>query len=165
MRQISFKPRRCVHMSTQILHSLFWTKFRQVRKCLGHKILRRTTCPKFWFGSSTAKCISFEGIPKFVAIIQNARAKQNLRGLGLETKIACARNIFQTRLAITNILGPFGVHLLKFTLPTPVHWWGYWNFRLEFVIPIYPTIAISSLPLYYFFLLSCLYYYIYGMYQ
>ena len=31
---ISFKPRRCVQMSAR-LHSLFRTKFRQVRKCLG----------------------------------------------------------------------------------------------------------------------------------
>ena len=45
---------------------------------------------------------------------------------------------FQTRLALASVLGPFGVHLQKFTLPTPMHWctiWGYWNFRLEFVMP------------------------------
>ena len=44
--------------------------------------------------------------------------------------------IVKTRLTLASILGPFGVHLLKFTLPTPVHWctiWDYWNFRLEFV--------------------------------
>ena len=43
------------------------------------------------------------------------------------------RNEYGTRMALASVLGPFGVHLLTFTLPTPLHW-GYWNFRLEFVI-------------------------------
>ena len=41
-------------------------------------------------------------------------------------------------MALASVYGPFGVHLLTFILPTPVHWctiWGHWNFRLEFVMP------------------------------
>ena len=64
-------------------------------------------------------------------------------------------NFTLTRLALASIVWLFGVHLLKFTLDT--HIWGYWNFRLEFVMRthhnihetylIYPMsmIAISSL--------------------
>ena len=73
------------------------------------------------------------------------------------------------RLAFASVLGPFRVHLLKFALPTPVHWCticGYWNFWFEFVMPhthhnthenylIYPMIAISSLLLCDFLLLLC----------
>ena len=53
-------------------------------------------------------------------------------------------NLFWTRLALASVLGSFGVHLLKFTLP--------WVFRLEFVTHnntyetylIFPMIAISE---------------------
>ena len=63
----------------------------------------------------------------------------------------------ETKMALASILGMFLVYLLKFTLltpfvhtfsslsyslaPTPVYWytiWGYWNFRLEFVMPCTP---------------------------
>ena len=37
----------------------------------------------------------------------------------------------ETRLALASVLGPFEVHLLKFTLP--------WNFRLEFAGDSYIT--------------------------
>ena len=59
-----------------------------------------------------------EKIPTFVAIIQNARAKKkNLQSPGLEIKIAaCAKNRYQTRLALTSVLGPFAAHSLKFIL-------------------------------------------------
>ena len=43
-----------------------------------------------------------------------------------------------TRLALGSIRGPFGVHMLKFTLPTLVHWCTiccYWNSQLAFVMP------------------------------
>ena len=41
----------------------------------------------------------------------------------------------KTRLTLASILGPFGVHLLKFTLPTPVHWCTIWGL-LEFPVRI-----------------------------
>ena len=50
--------------------------------------------------------------------------------------LCCPTHCFRTRLALVTVVGPFGLHLLTFTLPTPVLWctiWGYWNFRLEFV--------------------------------
>ena len=56
---------------------------------------------------------------------------------GTKTSLKCETWILtKIRLALASILGPFGVHLLKFTLTTPVHWctiWGNSNFRLEFV--------------------------------
>ena len=42
-------------------------------------------------------------------------------------------------MALASVLGLFGVHLLKFTMTTPVHRcaiWGFWNFWLEFVTHI-----------------------------
>ena len=100
------------------------------------------------------------------------------------SSIAYAGHYYTTRLALASILGPFLVYLLKFTpltpflhtfsslsyslAPTPVHWytiWGYWNFRLEFVMPCAPqhTRDVPNLSYEYdcdlitgFFLLSCL---------
>ena len=47
-------------------------------------------------GLSPVRRFSFEEISKCVAIIQNALAKQNLQGPGLEMKIAaCAKNRYQ----------------------------------------------------------------------
>ena len=64
-------------------------KFRQVRKCLG-QINLKNNFPEI--------LVSFEEThTEFVASSQNARAKQNLQGLGFEIKIAaCAKNRYQT---------------------------------------------------------------------
>ena len=60
-------------------HSLFWTIFSQVRKCLG-QIKLKSNLPEILvlLGVSLFRRFSFEDIPKFVAVMQNALAKQKL---------------------------------------------------------------------------------------
>ena len=67
-----------------------------------------------------------------------------------ETLFKNTSGLYQTRLALASILGPFWVYLLKFTLLTPflhtlffslpllgshpsslMHYLGYWNFRFD----------------------------------
>ena len=100
-----------------------WRCNRHATDVVGQPLIFLTRCT-CWFPEST-KCVRVEFSAK---LSEKCKHSENeIKCLWINCCWLAHGAAIETRLALVSVFGPFGVHLLKFILPSPVHWFTIWG--------------------------------------